>query len=391
MDTERISRVKKAMEKENLDALVCRLPENVVFLSGHWPLCGFSFLVFPRERKPICIVPHSDEQEAKDELWEADCISFLFGILDAGNPYEDIAQSLKAVIKGKKWKRIGYEVNFESIAPPWNVAEPAIPAGITYNLLKEVFGEENLVDVTDLLNLQKLCKTPYEIKKIRTVNEIATFGLKTFHEKVRPGLSGVELVAEVEHAIMTQGTGYKGARRVRAFAQVSTGASETVVGFRPSVISTTRKLIEGDLALLELAVVADGFWCDRTRVRAAGKPAKKQAAIFEIVKSAQEAAIKKGQPGVTAGEVDEAARSIVRKAGYEKEFLHVTGHGLGFRYHEPFPLLTPGSDFVLRAGMLYTVEPGIYSPETGGIRLEDNVIVTETGHEVFGPFKKSLC
>jgi len=391
MDTERTDRVKKEMEKRNLDVLVCRLPENVLFLSGHWPLCGLSFLVFPREGKPTCIIPHCDEKEARDELWEADCISFPFGILDAGDAYKDIAKYLKIVTKGKNWKRIGYEGSFEFVAPPWNIAEPAIPAGITHNLLKEVFGEKNLIDATDLLNSQRLCKTSSETEKFRRVNEIAGFGLKAFYEKVALGISGVELVADIEREIMTQGTSYRGARRVRGFAQVSTGASETVIGFRPSEISTTRKLIEGDLALLELAVVADGFWCDRTRVRAAGKPTQKQVAIFEIVKSAQEAAIAKVQPGVTAGDVDEAARSIVREAGFEKEFLHVTGHGLGFRYHEPLPLICPGSDFVLWTGMLHTVEPGIYLPEMGGIRLEDNVVVTQTGQEVLGPFDKTLC
>ena len=391
MDTERIIRIKDQMQKENLDVLICRLPENVVFLSGYWPLCGFSFLIFPREGEPTCIVPHCEKKEAKDELWNADCIPFLFGVLDAGNPYEDIAKFLKTVKNGKSWKRIGYEGNFESVAPPWNAAEPAIPAKATCNLLRCVFGEKNLVDATDLLNSQRLYKTTCEIEKFRRVNEISRFGLKMFYEKVASGISGVELVAQVEYAIMTQGTGYKGAKRVRAFAQVSTGASETAIGFRPMVISTTRKLAEGDLALLELAIVVDGFWCDRTRVRAAGKPTQKQTEIFEIVKSAQEAAIAKIKSGVSAGEVDEAARSIIRDAGFEKEFLHVTGHGLGFRYHESLPLICPGSNFVLQAGMLHTVEPGIYLPEMGGIRLEDNVVVTANGREILGTFDKELC
>lgn len=132
------------------------------------------------------------------------------------------------------------------------------------------------------------------------------------------------------------------------------------------------------------------FWGDRTRTLTAGKPTEKQIMVFETVKSAQEAALEKVKAGVTAGEIDEAAREIIREAGYEKEFLHVTGHGVGFRYHEPVPLICPGSDLVLDAGMVRTVEPGIYVSGMGGIRLEENVVVTENGCEILGTFRKDL-
>jgi Xaa-Pro aminopeptidase len=93
---------------------------------------------------------------------------------------------------------------------------------------------------------------------------------------------------------------------------------------------------------------------------------------------------------MTAGELDETARAVVRDAGYDEPFLHVTGHGLGLRYHEPVPLICPGSDLVLEPGMVHTVEPGIYFNGMGGIRLEDNVVVTESGVEIMGPFEKKL-
>lgn len=390
LDHERLTRVKQAMAREQLDGLVCRLPENVLFLSGHWPLIGWSFLVFPLDGKPTLIVPRCDESEAKEELWEAECLPFLFGVLAAGNPFKSIAGLLKDAA-GKNWKRIGYEGNFEAVAPPWNVAEPAIPAQATRNMLQETFGAENLVDGSSLLNSQRACKTSKEAEKIRIANEISTFGLEAFYKNAVPGTSGIELVAEVEHAIMTRGTGHQNSKRVRAFAQVSTGAAETCLGYRPMEISTARKLKSGDIALLELGVVADGYWCDRTRVRAAGEPTAIQLKVFETIRSAQEAAIDAVRPGITAGEVDEAARSIIRDAGYDKEFLHVTGHGIGFKYHEEIPLICPGNGQVLKAGMMHSVEPGIYLPEAGGIRLEDIVLVTENGHEVLGPFKKELC
>jgi Xaa-Pro dipeptidase len=140
-----------------------------------------------------------------------------------------------------------------------------------------------------------------------------------------------------------------------------------------------------------LGVVVDGFWSDRTRVRAAGTPTDTQQRAFETVLKAQEAAIAAIRPGVKTGDVDASARSVIRAAGFtDKEFLHVTGHGLGFRYHEPTPLICPGGETVLEAGMVHSVEPGVYRGDFGGIRIEDDVLVTERGAEMMGPAEKEL-
>ena len=391
MNDERLKRVREAMEAAELDALVCRLPENVLLLSGHWPLIGWSYLFFPVAGKPLCIVPHCDEREAHEELWEADCVSFPFGVLAGGNPYEDIAGFLKERVAGGSYKRIGFEGSFETVAPPWNAAEPAIPADVTRGMLEQVFGADSLIDATDLLNEQRARKTDMEQEKLRAANEIATFGMRAFREKVDVGISGVELVALVEHTIATCGVGYNDARRVRAFAQVSTGAEETAIAYRPMVISTPRPMKSGDLAVLELAVVVDGFWADRTRVRVAGKASEEQNKMFKAVRNAQEAVIDAIRPGVTSAVLDRVARDIIHAAGYDDAaFLHVTGHGLGLRYHEPTPLICPGGGTVLEEGMVHTVEPGIYIPGIGGIRLEENVIVTAGGCEVMGECEKDM-
>lgn len=390
MDIERIERIRAGMRQEKLDALVCRLPENVLLLSGHWPLVGWTFLVFPLEGVPVCIVPDCDRREAKTELWEADCIPFPFGTLAAENPYDDISGIMKRIASGKNWKRVGIEGSFDTMAPAWNTAESALPSVFTDKVLSEVFGKDNLIDVSSLLLNQRARKTAMEAEKLRIVNEISVFGLEKFQELAASGISGVELAAEVERAIVLRGSGYKNARRVRAFAQVAVGLEETALGYRPMEISSTRKLQAGEIALLELAVVADGFWSDRTRVSVAGKASPRQYEILNIVKKAQEAAIAKISSGITAGAVDEVARALIRSAGFDREFLHVTGHGLGFRYHEPAPLICPGSDLILEPGMVHSVEPGIYSPEFGGMRIEDDVLITESGCEVLGPYKKEL-
>lgn len=391
MDRERLRRVRAAMASQGLDALVCRLPENVLFLSGHWPLNGWSFLLLERNGAALCVVPHCDESEARRELWNAECRSFVFGVLGGGNPYEDVAAALRQAAGRKELRKVGIEGCFESVAPPWNAAEPAIPSSVTRGMLEAVFGRNALVDATGLLNELRSTKTKPEQKKWRIANEIAAMGLRAFRKAVRVGTTGVELVAAVEHAVMTCGTGYKGARRVRAFAQVSTGPAETALGYRPMEISTARRMRNGDIALLELAVVADGYWADRTRPKVAGTPSAKQRHAFDAIRRAQTAAIAAIRPGATAKDVDAAARSVIHSAGYDdRQFLHVTGHGLGLRYHEPTPLLAPGIDVVLKEGMTCTVEPGLYIRGMGGMRLEDNIIVTATGAEVVGPAPSAL-
>lgn len=390
-NSERINRVRKGMAENKIDVLICRLPENILFLSGYWPMSGNAYLIFPLEGKPICISPSCFKKEVEKELCEAEPVYYSFGVVDSGNPHDEVAKIIRDTSRGKNWRSVGIENDFELIAPPWNAAEPVVPADSTRNMLADVFKESSFLGITPFLNLQRARKTPYEVEKLRRANEIATIGLKTFADKVAPGKSGIDLVAEVEKQIMLRGTGYNQAMRVRAFAQVATGAAETAIGHRPNIISTTRKLEKGDLALLELAVVVDGYWADRTQVRVAGKPDSQQKEIFEIVKSAQDAAISRIKAGQRAGAIDRAAREYIAKKGYEKQFVHITGHGIGFRYHEPIPIIRPDNNLILEKGMVTTIEPGIYFSEMGGIRLEDDIVLTEEGFEVLGPFESELA
>lgn len=383
-DTERLARVRGAMAQAELDALICRLPENVLMLSGYWPLAGRAVLLFPLVGKPVCIVPSVHEVEAQAALWEADCVAIPFGRITSGDAQAVTRKALKAAVVQSGACRIGYEGSFETIAPPWNTAEPAIPAGPTREMLLDIVGEHNMVDATELIYALRAVKTPCELDKIRIANEIADFGLRTFAGAVRKGATGVALAAEVEFSIMTQGTGYHGAQRVRGFAQVSTGEAETREGYRMMLISTMRPLVTGDLAMLELAVVADGFWCDRTRTHVVGNPSFIQEQAFDAIIQAQQAACDTVRPGVTAEQVDSAARAVIAKAGYGEGFFHSTGHGLGFRYHEPIPLIEPGVSTLLEPGMVFTLEPGIYLPGLGGIRLEDDFAVTASGAELLG-------
>jgi len=387
---DRIERMRLAMEREKLDALVLRLPENVLLLSGYWPMLGICQLVFPREGRASVLIPDYYHEEAGPNLWEAEPRYYRFGVLGAPDPVEVTRAFLADAARGKGWKRVGYEGSFSLIAPAWQAAETLVPNETTRPFYQAAMGDVELIDAAALLQSERRCKTAFEIGKLTTAAEISCFGLELFQEMAGIGVSGVELAAAVEAAVMSRGIGYNGAQRVRAWAQVAGGPAETAMGFRMNEISTTRRLQNGDAALLELAVVADGFWADRTRVRVAGSPTDEQVRVFETLVRAQENAISAILPGVTGAMVDEAARSVLRDAGLEPHFPHITGHGLGFGYHESLPKMAPGSTDVLEEGMLTSVEPGVYYRPVGGFRVEDNVLVTRDGHQVLGEFPKAL-
>ncbi len=390
MNIERLDRMRHAMERENLDALVLRLPENVLLLSGYWPMLGASTLVFPRESLAALLIPECYLQETQLAVWEADIHTFQFGVLGSPDPAGCLSRFLSGLPHKASWKRIGYEGGFRMMAPAWQSSETMLATDQTKALCAASLSGAELVDAAPLIQRERRTKTAWEADKLRIAGEISRIGLEIFQRLAEPGISGVELMAAVEAEVMARGTGYRGAQRVRAWAQVAAGAEESAIGYRMNEISTTHPLRPGDVALLELGVVADGYWADRTRVRVAGPPTDEQVKVFEALRTAQEAAIAAIRPGATGAEVDEAARSVIRDAGYEPAFPHITGHGLGFGYHESAPILGPGSAHVLEPGMLTSVEPGIYLKTAGGFRIEDDVLVTETGAEVLGPCVKSL-
>jgi Xaa-Pro aminopeptidase len=157
----------------------------------------------------------------------------------------------------------------------------------------------------------------------------------------------------------------------------------------PRRFSTDRKLREGELNLFDMGAVYGGYCSDMTRTFSLGGVSSDKREVFEVAKRAQERAIEAIQPGRTCEEIDGIARGVIEKAGLGQYFPHLTGHGIGVSLHES-PLLDRGVKTVLKPNMVVTVEPGIYLPGVGAARLEDMVLVTESGHEVLTHTKRDL-
>ncbi len=157
----------------------------------------------------------------------------------------------------------------------------------------------------------------------------------------------------------------------------------------PHAVPGDRKIGDDDFTLIDWGANAGLYISDLTRVLVTGKISPKLDKIYNIVLEAQLAGIEAIRPGVTCGEVDAAARSVIAKAGYGKQFGHGLGHGIGLEVHEA-PRLGGNQETELKPGMVVTVEPGIYIPGWGGVRIEDDILVTKKGHEVLSNVPKEL-
>jgi len=377
-EKQRVRRLQNRMAKEDLAAIVCRLPENVVYLTDYWPHHGFSVVVLPREGMPLLFAPEVEMEYTKSD-W-AEVTPFGWGLLKDGDLYENYQRLLSQAhnqlsLKGKK---VGVERSFEVIAPTYRMAESVVPSGPWNNLLDKIFSDATLVDITSFLQNVRSIKTDYELSKLRIANEIAEMGMFEALSKLAPGMTEVQVGAIVEYKIRADGPGYKGARLVRAEAEVGAGAAGTFKGTL-LVPSTGYRLQKGDFVMIELATMVDGYFSDLTYMGVVGQPGQRQKEVYNQLLEAQQAAAQQLRPGNAFDAPDKAARQVLEKVGLGKYFVHITGHGVGLRYHEFIPFLAPGSIGTLEEGMVSSVEPGVYIPDFGGLRIEDNVAVGPQG------------
>ncbi len=377
-ETQRQDRLRAKMKETGIDVLVCRLPENVVYMTDYWPHHGFSVVVFPKDGKPRLFLPEIEEEYAKPD-W-ADAALFGWGLLKDGDLYENYKRLLTEAYHklGLQGATIGVEKSFEVVGATYRSAEPVVPAGPWSELLASVFTAAKLVDAADVIQSARAIKGDYELEKLKIANEIAEMGMNEFVAKVQPGMKEVEVGALIEHKIRASGPGYKGARLVRASAEVGAGPVGSTKGTL-LVPSTTYTIKPGDVVMVELATVVDGYWSDLTYVAVAGRPSERQREVYNQVLAAEQAGAQQMRAGASFDDPDKAARKVLSDAGLGQYFVHITGHGVGWRYHEFIPFLMPGVSGTLEAGMVSSVEPGVYIPDFGGIRIEDNVAVGTEG------------
>ena len=223
-------------------------------------------------------------------------------------------------------------------------------------------------------------KDEKEIKNIRKACDIASKTYDHIVNFVKPGMREFEVANEMIYYMKSLGA--------------SKESFETIVasgkrGAMPHGTASNKVIASGDFVTLDYGCIYNGYCSDITRSFLVGKDNKEMIKIYNIVKKAQELAIKYVKAGVKASEVDKVARDYITSKGYGKYFAHSTGHGLGIEVHDPIAI-SSRSDMVLEENMIITVEPGIYIKNLGGIRIEDDVLVTKDGYKILTKATKKL-
>lgn len=238
-----------------------------------------------------------------------------------------------------------------------------------------------LKPVSDIVSALRMRKDPDEIATIRAAGELAEGVLNDLVDALEPGITERELAARFEYEFKARGA------RGASFDTIALfGARSSLPHGQPG----DRELTEGDIVLLDFGCRLNGYCSDLTRTYAFGRiPAAWFEEVYELTLTAQRMALEAIRPGMVCKELDAVARSIISEAGHGEHFGHGLGHGVGIEIHEA-PRLNPESQTVLEPGMIVTIEPGIYLPDHGGVRIEDLVVVTENGCENLSVTPKEL-
>lgn len=350
----RYERLRQAMERADLAALALVPGPNLRYLTGlaMHPSERLTLAVLPLEGTPVLLLPALEVPRARERL------ALEMELL----PWSDEEGPGKAILSLRERLRLAGE--------SLGVEERAMRL-LEYHALQRAFPICRDVPADGLLAAMRMQKEEEEIAAMRRAAAILEQGLQKTLECLHPGMTEREAARTWQWAVAEAGG--------EAFAD----APIVVAGPRgasPHNVPSDRPMERGELVTLDWAAHVRGYYADITRTVALGEPGPEKRRIYEVVLRANEAGRQAVRPGVPAQEVDRAARRVIAEEGFGPHFLHRTGHGLGLEVHEP-PYIVEGSEQVLLAGMTFTVEPGIYIEGLGGVRIEDDILVTPEGGE----------
>ena len=237
-------------------------------------------------------------------------------------------------------------------------------------MLREAMPESAYPDGHEALAALRICKDAHEIEKMRSAVQVAEDAMRQTLSFMEPGITEREAASCLTARLLDAGC----APELPFPPIVAFGPSSA----NPHAVPGNRTLCSGDLVLCDWGANVEGYFSDMTRMFAYGDPGNDIRHIVEVVEHAREAAEKTAGPGIPALEVDRAARTVIEEAGFGERFMHRTGHGVGLEIHEA-PYIRDGNPMLLRPGMTFTIEPGIYLDGVAGARIEDIVAVTEDG------------
>lgn len=351
-EKKRIARALQILKKERVEALLINDLTNIQYLSG-----------FTGDEASALIAPGAlfllvDSRFTTQAKLEAP----LFQTFKISNRIEDITK----LVNRLRVKRMGIDAK-------------AISYADFKELEKGLLGTA-LIPIKEGLRTLRMKKEKEEIKIIRQAIAISAQGFQKMKGKIKFGVTEKEVAIAYESAVKEAG-----ADKLAFDTIVASGKRAAL----PHGVASGKRIRTPELIMMDFGIQYQGYCSDETCTVAMGIPTSKQKEIFNIVKTAHDRAIEKIKPGVFSRKIDQAARRYIEKKGFEKYFGHGTGHGVGLSVHEE-PRISPLKNEILEEGMVFTIEPGIYLPHWGGVRIEDMVMVTRGGCEVLTFVPKEL-
>lgn len=365
MNTEfntRLNHLKSYLEKSNVDIGMIMSPANVFYYTGFNsdPHERFMALVIDvNNDETHLFVPALDLEIAEQQQ----IVKNITPISDEQNPYD----ILKNTLKPKQISKYGLEMKNVNV--------------FTYNHLAEIYQEANFVDIQPFVNSQRLIKSRSEIEKAQKAVDIIEEVLKDGIKRVEVGMTESDLVGELELLMRKKGADGP------SFSSIVLSGEKSAL---PHGSPGERKLQQGDFLLIDFGVLKDGYCSDITRTFIIGEATEKQREIYNIVLQSKNAGVEAVRSGVPLKTFDLAARKVIEDSGYGQYFNNRVGHGIGIEIHEE-PSVHSQNEEIAEKGLLFTIEPGIYIPNFGGVRIEEEVYINEDGNvEVLTSFPDHL-
>ncbi len=352
---QRMNAYRQKLGQQMLDGFLVTREVNVHYLSG---FTGDSSWLLVTRQEAFLLTDSRYTEQARQECLECHVVLVK----------ESLEKTAAALAAAESVHRLGFESDFMTVAQHQRLAMAAAL-------------HPELVPSVDLCSALRQFKDEYELKWLREAAALGDRALTQLKPHLRPGITEREIGNRLNILMIEAG---------------SEGLSfETIVasGFRgalPHGVPSDKPLEKGDMVTLDFGCIRKGYHSDMTRTFILGAPDPEQKARYELVLAAQMRAIEAIRPGRNTREIDAIARNLIKAAGFDENFGHGLGHSLGLEIHES-PRFSPiAPPVVLEPGMLLTVEPGIYVPGWGGLRIEDMVLITEEGHDILTKFPKTL-
>ena len=381
VDQDKLDRFRALITEQELDAVVVRAPDNIVYLDSYWCMKGYDALVMPSEGEPVLVVLEPQLDTAERTSWAQDLRPF--GGYDPGDPRPPWFRSRDICVEVLRERdltgRVGLELTQGTQAADLMVAEQTVFSQDWFGGFDGVCRE--VVDASPLLAQARAIKTEQEIERMRLAAELAALGMEHVRDHIRPGMKTSEVAALYEGHVHAIGVGFEGkVEMARAFTLVWSGPS--IRTFTPT---SDARVAEHEPTLLEIWVVTDGYWCDLTKNACPGELTPEYEQLTDGLLEVFERAIDHLKPGASLPELDRLVRAGIAEIGYPGQPSHPIAHGIGARAHEP-PNAHQAGAGELRENMVLAVEPGAYWPGGGGLRVEDNFLITSGGCEKLGSY-----